>query len=277
MPVSDEKITIGLFLNADNKPLFDYSETKLRIAAKLTDSGSIDSVEKILRNIKRKISASTRPDQIEAFEIGPFTESYFKYLSNYSNNILHYSDPTENRGIFRPEEFTGLFRLLVDREYGVTKVDRSFKDVVKKRISSSIVKEKIDVFYRIPKETIKTVYADHEVDYIGVNGSIFSGNSIDFSRDPYNLEHKLYLLKFVALGLINLSEKLNLNDSGGNKHIVYYNDPEGSKNKGLLHDAKTEEGSPLIFKHWDEFNDDENWIVNTPTHKFSELVEKELS
>ncbi len=188
VPVSDEMITIGLFLNINNKPLFDYSENKLRITAKLTDSGFIESLEKMLRNIKKKISSSVNSFQSEAFEIKLFSESYFRYLNNYCNNILHYSNPSENTGIFKSEEFESLFRLFVDKDYGKKKVYTNFKDIVKEKITTSKVRDKIDVFYRIPKNTLKTIYRDHEVDYIGVNGSIFTGNSIDLTGEPYNLE-----------------------------------------------------------------------------------------
>ena len=118
--ISDEKIAVGMFLNAENKPVFDYSENKLRVAAKIIDSDAVDSIERTLKNIKRKvISFGKDEQQTEAFNVEPFTSGYFDYLSRYSNNLLIYSKPSENIGDFGNEDFKSLFRLLIDKNYGI--------------------------------------------------------------------------------------------------------------------------------------------------------------
>ncbi len=82
-------------------------------------------------------------------------------------------------------------------------------------------------------------------------------------------------MKILALGLINLSKKLKLKDEA--KHIIYYNEPEGSKNKDLLIEAKSDDTSPLIFKHWEEFEEDEKRILDNPVRKFSEYKSNSYS
>lgn len=272
-PVSEEKISVGLFLNADRKPMFDYSEDKLKIASNLIGSETADSLERVLRNIKKKAkSISGDEKQAEAFDVKPFSESYFKYLNNYSNNLITYSDPSKNHGDFALSDYKELFRLLVDKKYGIEeKKEESFKTSVKKKIKSSIVKDKMDIFYKVPKESVETIYRDHIVDYIGFNGSIISGNSIDMKGDTYNLENKFYLLKSLANGLLELSDNLNLDNNG--KHVVFYNEPEENKNKDLLHRALNDDSSPLTLKHWGYFEEEEDWIANAPIKKFSELAE----
>lgn len=270
-PISEEKISVGLFLNSDKKPMFDYSEDKLKIASNIVGSETTDSLERLLRNIKKKTeSVSEDEKQGEAFEVKPFSESYFKYLNNYSNNLITYSDPSKNHGNFTLSDYKELFRLLVDKKYEIEiDEEESFKTSVKKKIKSSVVNEKMDVFYKVPKESVETIYRDHIVDYIGVNGSIISGNSVDMKGNPYNLENKFYLLKFLANGLLKLSDKLELEGSG--KHVVFYNEPEGDKNKDLLHRALKDSSSPLTLKHWDYFEEEEEEIANTSMTKFSEL------
>ena len=271
-PVSDEKVAVGLLLNVDNKPVFDYSKRKMKVAADLVGSEVAESIEKTLRNIKKKVDAvSEDKRQIEAFDINPFTESYFSYLSHYSNNLLIYSDPSGNKGEFRLSDFSALFRLYVDKSYGgEDKKTESFRSLVRRTIKSSVVKEKMDVFYRVSKESVKTIYRDHEVDYIGVNGSIISGHSVDMKGDPYNLESKFYLLRVLVDGLMDLAKERGMRDQG--KHVVFYNEPEEEKNKDLLYDAEHDDTSPLIFKHWEEFGEEEEWIAGTNITKFSELV-----
>lgn len=272
-PASDEKVAVGLLLNAYKKPIFDYSNEKLKIAANLVGAETTDSIERKLKNIKKKItSISETENQIEAFDINPFSESYLKYLNNYSNNLLVYSNPSENHGDFCVDDFIDLFRLLIDKNFEIKdKEEESFKSVVKKRINSSVVKEKMDIFYKVPKKSVETIYRDHIVDFIGVNGSIISGNSIDMKGDPYNLENKFYLLRVLIDGLLNLAQKFKMKNAG--KHIVFFNDPEGRKNKDLLHDALNDSSSPLTLKHWDDFEEEEEWIANTSITKFSEFAQ----
>lgn len=274
-PVSDEKIAVGLFLNSDKKPVFDYSEDKLKIASNLVGSDTVNSLERMLRNIRKKATFISKDrNQIEAFDINPFTESYFNYLNNYSNNILLYSNPSDNYGDFNFGDFEELFRLLVDKKYGIEEhKEESFKSSVRKRITSSVVEEKMDIFYTVPNESVKTIYNSHKVDYIGVNRSIMSGNSVDMKGDPYNLENKFYLLRVLVKGLLDLAKQLEMSNQG--KHIVFYNEPEGKKNKDLLYNAFKDDSSPLQFKPWESFEEEEEWIASEPFKKFSELIDRQ--
>lgn len=272
-PTSEEKISIGLFLGSDKKPIFDYSEEKLKIASSIIGSETTDSLERILRNIKKKTeSFSDDKGQVEAFDVKPFSESYFKYLNNYSNNLITYSNPSKNHGDFMLSDYKELFRLLVDKKYEIEEEqEESFKASVKKKIKSSSVNEKMDTFYKVPKESVETIYRDHIVDYIGVNGSIISGNTLDMKGNPYNLENKFYLLRVLVDGLLDLAKKYNMKNAG--KHVVFYNEPVEDKNKALLHSALHDDTSPLTLKHWEEFEDEEAWIANTSISKFSETFE----
>lgn len=55
----------------------------------MTDSEVVESIRKKFQNIRRKIDSLNRgAGQKEAFEIKPFSETYFDYLSRYSNNLV---------------------------------------------------------------------------------------------------------------------------------------------------------------------------------------------
>jgi hypothetical protein len=261
-----------LFLNTGERPLFDYSERKLKVASKLIDADAAESIEKLFGNLKKKTaSVSENENQKEAFELTPFKESYFNYLNKYSNNLLSYSNPSANRGDFRRSDYNELFRLLIDKNYNKQAEKKAtFKDSVKQRISGSAIEEKTDTFYKVSKEKVESIYRDHTVDYIGVNGSIISGNSVDMKGDLYNLENKFNLLRVLANGLINLAQKLRLKEE--NIHIVYYNEPEGKNNKELLYSALHDQTTPLTFKHWEQFEEEEKWIAKNDIVKFSELM-----
>jgi len=261
-----------MFLNAENKPVFDYSDDKLRVASKLIDSNAVESIERTLKNIKKKVSSHSKDKkQLEAFDIEPFTSSYFDYLSRYSNNFLLYSKPSENIGDFTHEDFTSLFKLLVDVNYGIEKERAiSFKEKAEKRLKESKVSERLDIKYRVPKKRVKSILSNKEVDYIGVNNSIYSGNIIDTATDHYVMENKIYQLRALIDGLMDLAKSLKLKDEG--HHILYYNEPEGYKQKDVIHHLMKDDTLPFLIKLWDEFEEEEKIIEDHGVGKFSEYI-----
>lgn len=271
---SDEKVAVGLFLNTDNRPIFDYSDLKLKAAARLIDPDAVDSVEKMLKNIKRKIKTLRKDSsQKEAFEIGAFSESYFDYLSRYSNNMVIYSKPTENSGDFSADDYSNLFKLLVDKHYGEKEFKPvSFRKTVAKALKSSPISNRVDLRYRIPKNKVKSLFSNHEVDYIGINESIISGNSLDTHTDPHTLEMKIYKLRALTDGLLDLANVLGFKNEG--RHTLLYNDPEGRKQKDIIYSAKKDITSHFKLKPWEEFEEEEHWIEEHNVRKFSELEKK---
>ncbi len=272
-PVSDEKISIGLFLNSHKKPVFDFSENKLKLASKLIGTDAKDSIERMLRNIKAKTdSASKNKNQTEAFNINSFSKDYFDYLKRYSNNLLIYSKPSENIGNFNLDDYNELFRLLIDKNFRVKKeAKESFKTAFKNKIKSSVINEKIDTFYSLSKDSLESVYRDHRVGYIGVNGRIITGNSIDLRGNPYNAENNLYLYRAMAEGLSNVASKRGITKEG--KHIIYHNEPDSKKGNDLLSKAKSDRTTPLKFKYWGEFEEEEERIAASDSiRKFSDFI-----
>ncbi|MEX2411387.1 MAG: hypothetical protein WD607_08465 [Candidatus Paceibacterota bacterium] len=272
--ISDEKIAVGMFLNADNKPVFDYSKDKLRVAAKIIDSDAVESIERTLINIKKKVNFYSKDKkQLEAFDIEPFTSGYFDYLNRYSNNLLIYSKPSENMGDFRDDDFTSLFKLLIDANYGIVEERTiSFKEKAEKRLKTSKVSERLDIKYRISKNKVKSIFSSKEVDYIGVNDSIYSGNIIDTDTDHYVIENKVYQLRALIDGLLDLAKSLQLKNKG--HHILYYNEPEGHKQKEVIHDLLEDDTSPFLVKTWDKFEEEEKIIEEHGVGKFSAYIAK---
>jgi len=270
--ISDEKIAVGMLLNADQKPLFDYSEDKLKVASKIIDSEAVDSVEKLLNNIKRKVdSLSKDKNQKEAFDVDPFTNSYFDYLNRYSNNLILYSKPAENIGDFKLEDFDSLFKLLVDKNYGFEEKEPvTFRKKVEETLRTSRVSERLDIRYRVPKDRVKSILRSHEVDYIGANGKIYSGNVIDTTTDHYTIENKVYQIRALIEGLIELSYQLNLDKEG--HHVVYFNEPKGRKQKDVIYDLNHDNTRPFVIKPWELFEEEEKELEDKNVGKFSELL-----
>ncbi|MCC5904607.1 MAG: hypothetical protein JJU13_00240 [Balneolaceae bacterium] len=270
--ISDEKIAIGMFLNANRKPLFDYSEDKLKMASKIINSEAVDSVEKLLKNIKRKIdSLSKDKNQKEAFDVDPFTNSYFDYLNRYSNNLILYSKPEENIGDFKLDDFDSLFKLLVDKNYGFEEKETVvFGKKVEETLRASRVSERVDIKYRVPKDRVKSILRNHQVDYIGANGKIYSGNVIDTTTDHYTIENKVYQIRALISGLAELSGNLGLHTKG--RHVVYFNEPAGSKQKDVIYDLHHDNTRPFKLKPWELFEEEEKELEDKNVGKFSEFL-----
>lgn len=274
--ISDEKIAVGMLLNADQNPMFDYSEDKLKAASKIIDSEAVDSVEKLLKNIKRKVdSLSKDKNQKEAFDVDPFTNSYFDYLNRYSNNLVLYSKPEENIGDFKLDDFDSLFKLLVDKNYGFEeKATVTFRKKVEETLRASRVSERIDIKYRVPKDRVKSILRNHEVDYIGANGKIYSGNVIDTATDHYTIENKVYQIRALISGLAELSSNLGLQTEG--RHVVFFNEPTGSKQKDAIYDLQHDNTRPFKLKPWELFEEEEKELEDKDVGKFSEYIATHL-
>jgi flagellin-specific chaperone FliS len=272
--ISDEKIAVGLLLNTDRKPLFDYSDNKLKAASKIIDSEAIDSVEKHLKNIKRKVnSLSKDKNQIEAFDVDPFTSSYFDYLNRYSNNLILYSKPEKNIGDFKLDDFISLFRLLVDKNYGFEEKETvTFRKKVEETLRASKVSERVDIRYRVPKDRVTSILRNHEVDYIGANSKIYSGNVLDTTTDHYTIENKVYQIRALIDGLIELAGHLDLEKKG--QHVVYYNEPEGRKQKDVIYDLRKDDTRHFDVKPWELFEEVAQDIERSEVKKFSVLLSK---
>ena len=272
--ISDEKIAVGMFLNAEKKPVFDYSEEKLKVASKVIDSDAVDSIERTLKNIKKKVrSFSMDKTQAEAFDIEPFTSGYFDYLSRYSNNLLIYSKPSDNIGDFEYEDFKSLFKLLIDKNYGVVEEKPvSFKEKAEERLKTSRVSERLDIKYRVPKNRVKSIFRSTKVDYIGVNDSIYSGNILNTEMDHYSIGNKVYHLRALIEGLMDLAESLELKNKG--RHVLYYNEPEGKSQKDIIHDLIKDDTHPFTIKRWELFEEEEKNIEEHNVGKFSKFIAK---
>jgi hypothetical protein len=270
--LSEEKIAVGLLLNADNKPVFDYSIDKLKVAAKLIDAEAVESVKRLFKNISKEIEKYFKTaSQKEAFEITPFSYNYFEYLSRYSNNLLLYSNPEENFGNFDSGDFRELFRLLIDKEYGVEELKEiSFKDEFEYRIKNSKVSNRLDIKYRLSKKRVPTILSNTEVDYIGANGCLYTGHVVDtHSRNSF-VENKLYKIRSLVIGLNKLSVKLGLNEKG--EHIVYFNEPKNDSEKDLLFRLTKDETLPFSVEHWEYFAEEEKRLEEGNVGKFSSFI-----
>ena len=272
---SNEKIAIGLLFVSEGIPLFKYSERKLNIAKKLIEKNSFNSIVKVLDSIKDHIHEFTLNNEMNFLEGSPFSFEYTSYLNGYHNNILTYSDPSKSVGEYLKNDFDDLYRIYIDNvinhEFEENRIDyiRNFT----RRIKTSPIKNKIDTFFELRPRVVDSIYSSHKVSYIGVNGRLITGNSLDLNKDPYYIERDLYLYRSLAIGLNQFSEKVNLPSNGN--HIVYFNEPEGIRQKEVFDRALKDKNSGITFKPYESFDADEEYILEEDIKRFSDFLPKQ--
>lgn len=275
---ADEKIAVGMLANSQYGPIFDYSSRKLSIAGKLVGNDVVGYMEQKLKKIKKKSDRERGSgNQLHAFSIDPFSSGYISYVHGYANNVLVVSEPEYLKEDISIEVFTRFFRHYVDQDYGIKKPHKSkpLKKRFRSKLKQSQLANCVDINYKIKGDLLESVYRDHEVDYIGVNGSIASGNSIDLNSDPRSIEYNLLIYRQIATGL-NRRFPPKSDKTLKNRHIAYINEPEGKEQKELLYLAKKDSENPLIFKDWEEFEEEEEKLLGLSIRKFSDIVDENL-
>lgn len=266
----DEKICVGLFVINENEAFFDYSEKKLALSFKLVKSLNKSSVTHWLENLKANISEANKNDELGLFR-SDFNKATLSYLNTYSKGTFYFSDPKPIAAEVDHEYFYRLFTRLVEAEMGVAVENDSpsFKMKVRTLIKSDAFK-KIDTSYKVLPELVTGIYAPHVIDFIGKNGSIIAGDSIDFNAPPAAIDKSLFEFERISRGLEELALHRGLEEAG--KYYAYFAPTESAEGKKVLDLARKDKGKNYILKEFDHLERLAEKIEAKPFQKFSEWV-----
>ncbi|MEN9291290.1 MAG: hypothetical protein RLZZ357_1134 [Bacteroidota bacterium] len=223
---TDEKISIGLFASSSEKKYFSYSGDKIKIANSIIDTNIAPSIGYTLKNIKREVDAyNNSPLKFNDFGLN---ESSFNYLNTYSKGILSF-EKLKPVGIeINDSSFESLFSLLIDSavaKENVVSFTKRFNSKLKHKAFNKINKK-----YEIAPSILGT-YASHKVDFIGKNGSLLVGTSIDFNSRPETIDRGILEFNAITEALISFSRAHNLPEGNYN---IYCNEPEESEGKAFF-------------------------------------------
>ena len=254
-----DRIAVGMFLLIDHHVQFDYSKRKWFVASKLLPESARSNVENFLKNVKKQVEVeSSTPEtdssQKKAFYIPKFSPDYFEYLNGYANNLITYSDPKSGAGNFSRDDFEDLFQMLVDPEYKIekeAKSDHKFDDIVYDRLENSVVKEKADIRYKVSNEDIGGIIRPHKVDYIGRNGSFFSGSHIDLNSSFETIEKRFMIFKSIVDGLRHLDNSTG--EDAESHHVLYFNEPADDDQKAIVDKIRNDSTIKFPIKQWEAF------------------------
>lgn len=267
--LTDEKVCIGLFAISEDSKHFAFSSRKLKLADKLLEQRVFRSVSSNLKRLKREIDRLT-DNSVLPFESGKYNSASFEYLSRYSNGLLFFTEPRPIALELTDETFEKLFVKLV----GEAEV-KSDKRTDFKEKASKILKRKefdaVDRNYKVTPELIRNMYAAHTIDFIGKNGVVLAGNTIDFNAMPATIDKGLFEFSRISKGLARLSEEFGFDGPG--EYTAYFEFPEDADSRKVLDLAIKDESKGFELKELDTLELTAKRISRGNYVKFSSAVE----
>jgi len=199
---SKERLAVGLFMRNENELFFAYSKFKLNIVKELLSKSGYELLSLNLRNIDRTVNTALKEKNELAYSLYSKTferqaslkESYFGYLSRYSNNLLGFSTPMEISIEANLINFKALFSKLVDEKHFLASTELGEVDVVEKTRSTlkPLIKGRVNWDFEITKTYVPNlILPSVHMDFAGKNEILVSGQAVDFGKRYYFLENDI--------------------------------------------------------------------------------------
>lgn len=266
--LTDEKICIGLFVVSDNAKFFAFSERKLRLADKLLDNSAFKNLEANLKSIRKEVER-LNDSSVLLLDSDKFNRASFEYLNRYANGLLHFTSPKPLGLELNESNFFMLYSKLVDEPMvkSVKRVD------FKSRVSTVLKREafdKVDRHFRVTPDLVASMYATHTIDFIGKNGAILAGNTIDFNAPPATIDKGLFEFSRISKGLAEFSRYKGFNGVG--EYVAYFEMPEDRDARKVLDLARKDKNKGFELKELDALEKTADRISKGNYMKFSEFL-----
>lgn len=190
-----EKISVGLVMSNGEQSIFKVSNPKMQIIKGLISSNKFSILKNYFNNIMNEIEP-----KIDEFKLNIkseisnnwINESYFSYLNRYSNNLVIYSEPRNIDSEVTLENFKSIFNKYVfefDEEVNIIKSE-DILSKVRTRLFTKI-EDRVNLNVTVSSNDFHELLTPVDVNFIGKNGVIVAGQTIDFVKRMYNLENDL--------------------------------------------------------------------------------------
>lgn len=190
-----EKVSVGLVMSNGEQTIFRVSNPKMQVLKGLISFNRFNILKNYFSNIINEIEP-----KIDEFKLNIKTdvsnnwlnESYFSYLNRYSNNLVIYSEPRNIDSAVTLESFKSIFNKYVfeyDEEINIVK-NEDILSKVRTRLFTKI-EDRVNLNVTISSNDFNELLTPVDVNFIGKNGVIVAGQTIDFVKRLYNLENDL--------------------------------------------------------------------------------------
>ena len=197
-PLAGDTLAIGLLLHDGEKIWLKYSDERKAVVKKLlNDKG--DTIDFITKQIQQKVDELNKTSQPIMEIIFPLetllTSEQFTHISNYSNGILRFTEPSFLNDNINEEKFLKLFALLIDKIHQKIRVDSDEKEnILRATIQTKLisrVKDKVHTNIELTPDRLPGLYYSFNIDCIGLNGSFTAAKSMSFSKKHEAIDKEL--------------------------------------------------------------------------------------
>lgn len=228
----DEKVSIGLIMFDNENDLFRISELKLNALKNLIPAQNFNILKTYFKSLDKEINKDLEEGTIKLDITNHKTEwikeSYMAYLNRYANNLVSFSEVKSIELSLTAVNFKKLFEKYIFRfEEHVDDISTSFEEKVESKLLHKI-ENKVNLHTTVTPLEFKKLITPVTLDFIGKNGVIVAGQSIDFSKHVYYLESDLN--KYVTF-----ATAANSKDKKEGKYFIIGQEP--SKENTRKHQA----------------------------------------
>ncbi len=273
-PSAGDLITIGLLLKSENKVFLKFSENKIRIAQRLLglEENLISFFKKKLESNVDLLNEDLRNKTNKLFDFTSIINSeYLSHLSNISNNLIQFSDPSFIATAFDEKQFLKFYCNMVDNSeedleitlsFVNNKLDRNVKEKIITRLEN-----RVHTNININKRILPSLNFSINIDCLGKNGSIIAAKAINLDATPRTIETNIMRYD-VALTKIN--EKYGNN---GYEAIIIADEPiqKESENYNIWEILNKKE--TFIIYNSDNVENVAELVESKNAHKFLDIEE----
>lgn len=221
----NEKISIGIVMANDKGVKFKISDTKLGIIKQLIPIQNYSFLKSYFKNLSTDLNFESNNNTLNLrkdFSQNWVNEKYFSYLHRYSNNIVKFSEPRKIDINLDNATFLKLYEKYIfnnDEDIVPKKLKEDILKIVRTKLYSKI-KTKVNLDVDVKPSDFKELISPVNVNFIGENGQIVSGQTIDFAKRYVDLERDL--TKYISFTKAVDYEK------GGGHYFLVGNEPKKS-------------------------------------------------
>lgn len=189
-PNLGERLSLGLFMADENGCYFSYSPEKLQVTKSLLSEQAYSLVRTGLKSFESLSNECNVDSVLAAHKAHSYLkESYFHYLSRYSNNLLTWDTPVSVDLILNQGVFNKLFEKFVHSIPEKKPLIKPIEKVKRQLVKSLANYVSFDV--ELTKETVSGLIVPAKVWFFGKNDQEVTGEAKDFSIQAGHLQQQL--------------------------------------------------------------------------------------
>lgn len=270
-PDLQEKISVGLVMSNNQQTIFKVSDKKLQLVKNLISNHKYNLIKTYFNNIIDEVKPKLNDIKLDIdfkFKNDWLNESYFSYLNRYSNNLVVYSEPRKIELDVTADNFKSIFEKLVfdfDEEIELLK-EESILTTVREKLYSKI-EDRVNLNVTLRSSDFNELLTPVDVNFIGKNGLVVAGQTIDFAKRLYNLEHDL-------TSYISLTKAVDYSTNDKGKYFLVGQEPNKKVHPKNHRTWKNVKESHLVeYVDLDETEKIQDYIVSKKVTPFFDKEE----